>query len=50
MNAVHGTYNIFDEELLFLAVLSPAKIDGPATVDVYRDEPWCALKTPVEDS
>lgn len=46
MNEVHGTYNVFDEELVFLAVLGPAKIDGPVLVDVSREEPWCSLKTP----
>lgn len=44
---VHGTYNPFDTTLRFLAILSPAKFEGPALVDVCQEEPWCALKTPV---
>lgn len=41
---VHGTYNVFDEPLVFLAVLSPAVIDGPALIDVSRDEPWRSIR------
>lgn len=43
-NEVHGTYNIFRERLVFLAVLSPARCEGPALIDVSRDEPWATLK------
>jgi quercetin dioxygenase-like cupin family protein len=46
-NEVHGTYNVFDEPLTFLAILSPAVFEGPALVDVSREEPWCSLKEPV---
>ena len=46
MDEVHGTYNVFDEPVTFLAVLSPATFDGPALVDVSREEPWCSLKDP----
>lgn len=46
MNEVHGTYNIFDEPVVFLAVLSPAVIQGPPLVDMCKSEPWCSLKTP----
>ena len=48
VNEVHGTYNIFDEPVFFLAILSPAVFDGPALVDVCREEPWSSLKTPIE--
>lgn len=41
---VHGTYNASDETLVFLAILSPAKIEGPATVDVSGEEPWASLR------
>jgi len=41
---VHGTYNVFRERLVFLAVLSPARCSGPALIDVSREEPWAALK------
>lgn len=43
---VHGTYNAGDDELVFLAILSPAKVAGPALVDVHQDEPWRSLRTP----
>ena len=48
MDEVHGTYNVFDEPVVFVAILSPAVFDGPALVDVSRDEPWCSLKTPFD--
>lgn len=44
MNEVHGTYNVFDEPVIFLAVLSPAVIDGPALIDVSQDEPWRSIR------
>lgn len=47
MDEVHGTYNVFDRECVFLAVLSPAVFEGPALIDVSQDEPWRSLKTPV---
>lgn len=43
-NVVHGTYNAGEGALVFLAILSPAKADGPALVDVSRDEPWASLR------
>ena len=48
LDEVHGTYNVFDETLTFLAILSPAIIAGPALVDVSEDEPWRSLRTSVE--
>ena len=45
-NEVHGTYNVFDRPLVFLAILSPARFEGPALVDVSREEPWRSLKDP----
>lgn len=44
MNEVHGTYNVFDEPLVFLAILSPAKFDGPALIDVSDEEPWRSMR------
>jgi quercetin dioxygenase-like cupin family protein len=41
---VHGTYNVGAETLDFLAVLSPAKSEGPVTVEVSEDEPWRSLR------
>ncbi len=47
MNVVHGTYNTGTSDLVFLAILSPAKIEGPALVDVSEESPWVGLK-PIE--
>ena len=41
---VHGTYNIGEGVLDFLAVLSPAKNPGPITADVSNEEPWRSLR------
>ena len=46
LGTVHGTYNPFDTTLRFLAILSPARFEGPALVDVCRQEPWRSLKSP----
>lgn len=46
INEVHGTYNIFDEPVVFLAILSPAEFEGPALIDVKDQEPWSQLKEP----
>src|SRR5262245_12466131 len=43
-DVVHGTYNAGSEPLVFLAILSPAIFDGPALVDVSREEPWASLR------
>lgn len=45
---VHGTYNAGADELVFLAILSPAKAAGPALVDVHLDEPWRSLRAPMD--
>ena len=44
MDMVHGTYNTTEKELVVLAILSPAKFEGPALVDVSQDEPWVSLR------
>jgi quercetin dioxygenase-like cupin family protein len=46
-DVVHGTYNAGDDELVFLAILSPARFTGPALVDVHRDEPWRSVRSPM---
>jgi len=46
-NMVHGTYNAGADTLVFLAILSPARISGPAIVDVHEEEPWRSLKAPM---
>jgi hypothetical protein len=48
MDEVHGSYNLFDETAVFIAVMSPAEFDGPVLVDVSREEPWCSLKPPFD--
>jgi quercetin dioxygenase-like cupin family protein len=46
-DVVHGTYNAGDDTLVFLAILSPAKFDGPALVDMHTEEPWASLHAPM---
>lgn len=41
---VHGTYNVGNAPLDFLAILSPAKNPGPFTVDDSEMEPWKSLR------
>jgi len=41
---VHATYNPFQEKLVFLAILAPAKAGGPDIVDVAEEEPWRSLR------
>ncbi len=43
-DVVHGTYNAGAETLEFLAILSPAKIKGPALIDMSNEEPWKSLR------
>ena len=47
-NEVHGTYNIFEDPVVFLAILSPANTKGPNLIDVSMDKPWCDLKVPID--
>ena len=44
MGEVHGTYNPFNERLVFLAILSPANTPEPGIVDVSQEEPWRSLR------
>lgn len=46
-DVVHGTYNAGRDTLVFLAILSPARFEGPALVDVHLDEPWRSLRAPM---
>lgn len=41
---VHGTYNPFNERLVFLAILSPANAVEPGIVDVSTAAPWQGLR------
>jgi quercetin dioxygenase-like cupin family protein len=40
---VHGSYNAGDDDLVLLAILTPADADGPHTVDHYKEEPYASL-------
>ncbi len=44
VNLVHGTWNPGSETLVFLAILAPARSEGPALVDVSTEEPWRGLR------
>lgn len=44
-DVVHGSYNAGDDTLELLAILSPAKIEGPPLVDVSEEEPWKSLRS-----
>lgn len=48
LNAVHGTYNVFDEPSVFLAFLASPEFTDPMVIDVCREEPWSSLKTPID--
>ncbi|MFN7138236.1 MAG: cupin domain-containing protein [Limisphaerales bacterium] len=43
-NVVHATFNVGDEPLEFLAILTPAKSEGPATIELGDQEPWKSLR------
>jgi quercetin dioxygenase-like cupin family protein len=43
-NVVHCSWNAGESLLRVLAILSPARISGPAMVDVSQDEPWRSLR------
>ncbi len=49
MGEVHGTYNPFDEPLVFLAILSPAEAAEPGIVDVSGQSPWRELRPGIPD-
>ncbi len=44
VNEVHGSYNVFERPVVFLAILSPAVFDGPVLIDVSGEEPWRSLR------
>ena len=45
---VHGTYNVGDDVLVFLAILSPVELEEPVSVDVAGEDPWRSIKTPID--
>jgi quercetin dioxygenase-like cupin family protein len=44
-DVVHGTYNVGPGTLAFLAILSPAKTNGPALIDMSQEAPWRFLRS-----
>ena len=44
MGEIHGTYNPFNERLVFLAILSPSNAPEPGIVDHSTEEPWASLR------
>ena len=44
MGEPHGTFNPFREQLVFLAILSPANAAEPGIVDVSAEEPWASIR------
>ncbi|MCP3916491.1 MAG: cupin domain-containing protein [bacterium] len=48
-DVVHGTYNVFDEPCVFLAMLASPAFEEPLTVDVSGEAPWASLKPPIDD-
>jgi hypothetical protein len=41
---VHATFNPTGADAVILAILSPAKSQGPFMVDVSGEEPWKSLR------
>ena len=41
---LHGTYNGGEGELDFLAILTPARISGPVSVEMADQDPWLSLR------
>jgi len=48
-DVVHATLNAGDGVLRFLAILSPARFDGPPTIDVAGEEPWLSIVAKTRD-
>ena len=44
VNEVHGSFNVFEKRVVFLAILSPAVFEGPALIDMSGEEPWRSLQ------
>ena len=43
-NVVHAIYNVSDQPMTFLAILSPAEAPGPFLIDCFAEEPWRSLR------
>lgn len=41
---VHATFNAGEDDLVFLAILSPASAENEVLVDVSTEEPWSSLR------
>ncbi len=46
-NVPHATFNVGRVPLHFLAILSPVDAAGPATIDVFDEEPWASVRPPI---
>jgi quercetin dioxygenase-like cupin family protein len=44
-DTVHATFNPTGSNITIVAILSPAKHQGPFLVDVYEEEPWRSLRS-----
>lgn len=44
MGEVHGTWNPFNDKLVFLAILSPSDAPEPALVDMSAEKSWKSLR------
>ncbi|MGE9269029.1 MAG: cupin domain-containing protein [Verrucomicrobiales bacterium] len=40
----HATYNDGEEDLVFLAVITPGSAEGEIIIDVSQEEPWRSLR------
>ena len=41
---IHGCYNVSAGDCVFLAILTPSRIQGPFSVDFSEEEPWRSLR------
>jgi quercetin dioxygenase-like cupin family protein len=41
---IHGCYNVSESDCVFLAILTPSKIQGAFSVDHSDEEPWSSLR------
>lgn len=43
-SAPHATYNTGDEDLIFLAVITPGTAEGEMAIDISQEEPWASIR------
>jgi quercetin dioxygenase-like cupin family protein len=44
VNEVHGSYNIFEEPCVFLAILASAEFQEPMVVEEHQNAPWLTIR------